>query len=86
MRLLVHPEEVTKHPYHNQRDAAPRTVCRAGKECLSMGIHEVEHHQEDQAKVRVMLLVERKEAQVGQVCGKHHPKEEIEEQEEAGAL
>jgi hypothetical protein len=33
-----------------------------------------------------MFLVERKAEQVGQVCGKHHPIEEMEEQEEAGAL
>jgi len=51
-----------------------------------MGIHEVEDHQEDQANVRIILLVEGKEAQAGQVCGHHHPKEEVEEHEEAGSL
>jgi hypothetical protein len=40
-----------------------------------MSIDEVEHHQEDQSNVRIMLLVERKVEQVGQVCGKYHPKE-----------
>jgi hypothetical protein len=50
-----------------------------------MGMHEVEHHQEDHSKVWMILLVERKVEQVGQVRGKHRPIEEIEEQEEAGA-